>query len=124
MSTAFFQRLLVQGAVDRAPDEACSALAGHGHVLVPALFSRLAGRKLFDDFGLLTETLLVSTRRNQVEVWSLSDPQLPTRLHAIDHGSELLAGIKREPSTQRLATWDRSGTVRRWEISDGSKVVG
>ena len=75
------------------------------------------------DFDPLTETLLVSTRRNQVEVWSLSDPQSPTRLHTIDHGSELLEGIKREPSTQRLATWDRLGTVRLWEISYGSKVV-
>lgn len=75
------------------------------------------------DFDPKTSTLLVSTRRNQVEVWSLADPQVPARSTTIDHGSEMLEGMKAEPSTQRLATWDRSGTVRLWEISDGSKVV-
>ena len=54
LSGTFYERLRVHGMVDLALDEACAGVAGHGHVLIPMLFSRLADRTLFDDIGPLT----------------------------------------------------------------------
>ncbi|MBV8381009.1 MAG: CHAT domain-containing protein [Planctomycetaceae bacterium] len=54
LARTFYERLRVHGAVDLALDEACAGVAGHGHVLIPMLFSRLAGRTLFDIIGPLT----------------------------------------------------------------------
>ncbi len=54
LAAKFYERLHEHGSVDRALSEASAGEAGHGHVLVPELFSRLAGRKLFDEIGPLT----------------------------------------------------------------------
>jgi energy-coupling factor transporter ATP-binding protein EcfA2 len=51
LAARFYERLVVHGSVDTALDEACAELAERGDVTVPALYSRLRGRKLFDDEG-------------------------------------------------------------------------
>ncbi|HSR32900.1 MAG TPA: CHAT domain-containing protein, partial [Anaerolineae bacterium] len=47
LGARFYERLKVHGEPDRALVEACSRLAARGDVTVPALYSRLAGRPLF-----------------------------------------------------------------------------
>ncbi len=50
----FYTRLRQHGSVDVSLGEACAGIADRGEVLIPTLFSRLGGRKLFDEFGPLT----------------------------------------------------------------------
>jgi hypothetical protein len=54
LSAKFYEQLRQHGSVDQALSEASAGVAGHGQVLVPELFSRLAGQKLFDELGPLT----------------------------------------------------------------------
>jgi energy-coupling factor transporter ATP-binding protein EcfA2 len=54
LASEFYQRLRQHGSVDVALNEACGGIADRGEILIPALFSRLGGRKLFDEFGPLT----------------------------------------------------------------------
>ncbi len=46
---AFYQRLIENGEVDLALDQATASVSSRDDVLVPALFSRLGGRPLFSD---------------------------------------------------------------------------
>ena len=50
----FYTRLRQHGYADLALDEACAGIADRGDILIPSLFSRVGGRKLFDEFGPLT----------------------------------------------------------------------
>jgi WD40 repeat protein len=54
ISTEFYHHLRQTGEVDRALTKASASQAGRPTVLVPTHFSRLAGRRLFDDSLVLT----------------------------------------------------------------------
>jgi hypothetical protein len=54
LASEFYKGLRQHGSVDVALDEACVGIAHRGEVLIPTLFSRLGGRKLFDEIGPLT----------------------------------------------------------------------
>lgn len=73
------------------------------------------------DYVPSTLTLLAGTNQNIIEKWSLFDKKSPERVDNINHGNDPMEGSEVDLLTESLVTWDRTGAIRVWDVSGGSK---
>lgn len=111
LSAKFYERLHEHGSVDQALSEASASVTGHGYVLVPELFSRLAGRKLFDEIGPLTTGQWEYGLRQVLELVVDRAPVLKGQVDDLSDRARLALEIRKR--TEHLP--DQSDEMRRAE---------
>jgi WD40 repeat protein len=92
LAARFYERLGAHGSVDLALNEACAGLAERGDITVPALYSRLGGRTLFDDEAarVLTNSQVI---RGLDRVAQLLPERVPILASAFEAAARTLRGV-------------------------------
>lgn len=119
LAARFYERLGAHGAVDLALDEACAGLAERGDVTVPALYSRLGGRKLFDD-----EAVSVLTNSQVLRGLERVAQLLPGRAPILGGAFEAAAGTLRGLAAGGAESEELSPEARRDHVRALDAVEG